>query len=113
MTISTHILDIGLGKPAEGVAVSVARETDNGSWLKLNDGVTDKDGRCRELLSDELSATPGTYKIRFETAAYYTRLAVAGLYPYVDITFRVDSEQEHMHIPLLLTANGFTTYRGS
>lgn len=113
MTISTHILDTALGKPADGVAVLLARKTDDGSWLTLSEGVTDGDGRCRGLLTDATPTSAGVYRIRFQTAAYYTRLAIPGLYPYVDVTFYVQPESAHMHIPLLLTANGFTTYRGS
>jgi 5-hydroxyisourate hydrolase len=38
---------------------------------------------------------------------------LAGLYPYVDVVFEVKPDQPHYHLPLLLTANGYTTYRGS
>ena len=54
-----------------------------------------------------------TYRIHFETAAYYKRTPTRGLYPYVEIVFTVSDGEQHYHIPLLLTANGYTTYRGS
>ncbi len=41
------------------------------------------------------------------------RNQVDGLYPYVEIVFTVSDGEQHYHIPLLLTANGYTTYRGS
>jgi 5-hydroxyisourate hydrolase len=55
----------------------------------------------------------GTYKVRFATALYYEGQRQQGLYPYVDIVFDVRAVKEHYHIPLLLTANGYSTYRGS
>ena len=53
------------------------------------------------------------YRIRFDTGSYYTAQQMQGLYPLVEITFTVANTNEHFHIPLLLTANGYTTYRGS
>jgi 5-hydroxyisourate hydrolase len=53
------------------------------------------------------------YRVHFETAVYYKRSQVEGLYPYVEIVFTVSEGEQHYHIPLLLTANGYTTYRGS
>jgi 5-hydroxyisourate hydrolase len=53
------------------------------------------------------------YRLRFETTSYYKRNQLEGLYPYVEIVFMVSAGQQHYHIPLLLAANGYTTYRGS
>ena len=111
MGISTHILDTTAGRPAAGVAVSLARAADAGQWTMLDRGATDADGRCRFRLPNELA--PGTYAVRFETGAYYAAQKVAGLYPWVEIAFQVAPGEPHYHIPLLLTANGYTTYRGS
>ena len=112
MGISTHILDTTLGLPATGVPLSLACMTD-GTWIPVNDAVTDSDGRCKYLLSLTQSLHPGTYRIRFETATYYKQHHLEGLYPYIDIVFEVTNSEQHYHIPLLLTANGYTTYRGS
>lgn len=112
MGISTHILDTACGRPATDVPVSLAREED-GAWRELYADRTDADGRCRQLLPGDASLEAGRYRIRFETAVYYERERTAGLYPYVDIVFEVRDAERHYHIPLLLTANGYTTYRGS
>jgi len=53
------------------------------------------------------------YRVHFETNVYFERNRVEGLYPYVQIVFTVSDKEQHYHIPLLLTANGYTTYRGS
>jgi 5-hydroxyisourate hydrolase len=112
MGISTHILDTALGRPAVAVPVTLAHLT-NDAWSLINEAVTDADGRCKLLLPPIQTLQPGTYRIHFETAAYFERNRLQGLYPYVEIVFTVSDEKQHYHIPLLLTANGYTTYRGS
>jgi 5-hydroxyisourate hydrolase len=112
MGISTHILDTALGRPAAEVPVTLAVMA-NGSWSLINDAVTDADGRCKHLLPSTQPLQAGIYRVHFETAAYFERNRVEGLYPYVEIVFAVSDKEQHYHIPLLLTANGYTTYRGS
>jgi len=113
MGISTHVLDVEMGRPAAGVAVRLEFSADGGvGWSRVRDGVTDGDGRCRTLVPDGEMAGVGTYRVRFATAAFYTETGREGLYPYVEIVFAVRDER-HYHIPLLLTANGYSTYRGS
>ncbi len=82
------------------------------SWEQVGTGFTDADGRCRTLLGDELLLA-ATYKIYFATAEYFATQKLSGLYPFVEIVFTVVDPAQHYHIPLLLTANGYTTYRGS
>jgi 5-hydroxyisourate hydrolase len=112
MGISTHILDTALGRPAAAVPVTLAFMA-NGAWSLINEAVTDADGRCKHLLPPTQILQPGTYRVHFETAAYFKRNRLDGLYPYVEIVFAVSDKEQHYHIPLLLTANGYTTYRGS
>jgi len=112
MGISTHILDTALGQPAAGVPITLARMT-NKEWLLISDAMTDQDGRCKHLLPSTQSLQPGTYRVHFDTAAYYKQRQLDGLYPYVEIVFTVTNSEQHYHIPLLLAANGYTTYRGS
>jgi 5-hydroxyisourate hydrolase len=109
--ISTHILDVHRGKPATGVPVRLEFQTDN-AWSSLNSAHTDQDGRCPQLLpKGDLPA--GVYRLVFDVASYFTALELETLYPVVEITFRVRDGESHFHIPLLLNANGYTTYRGS
>ncbi len=112
MGISTHILDTALGRPAAGVPVTLAFMT-NGVWSHLNESFTDADGRCKHLLPQTQTLEPGMYRVHFETDVYYRQIHLQGLYPYVEIVFTVSGGEQHYHIPLLLTANGYTTYRGS
>lgn len=111
MGLSTHILDTALGRPAVNVLLELAR-LEHADWGEVGTGTTDEDGRCKNLLrGQDLQA--GIYRLRFATSQYYAAQNLTGLYPFVDIVFTVTSPAEHYHIPLLLTANGYTTYRGS
>jgi 5-hydroxyisourate hydrolase len=112
MSISTHILDTARGRPAAGVPITLARLTKN-TWSLINDDHTDADGRCKELLPSTLTLQAGVYRIHFATDVYYEQQKLHGLYPYIEIAFTVADNKQHYHIPLLLTANGYTTYRGS
>jgi|SRR5215469_14444593 len=112
MGISTHILDTALGRPAAGVTVILERD-EGGSWIRLSCATTDQDGRCKHLLPESQPLQTGVYRIRFATAAYFASRKLETLYPCIDVVFEVAKPQEHYHVPLLLTANGYTTYRGS
>jgi 5-hydroxyisourate hydrolase len=109
--LSTHILDTHLGKPAPKVGLVLSKLT-TGEFAEIGRGETDADGRCRTLLSEQ-PLEAATYRIRFAVAEYYATQKVTGLYPWVDIVFTITDPAQHYHIPLLLTANGYTTYRGS
>ena len=94
------------------MVITLSRQVDEDEWVAVGRGETDADGRCRTLLGDrELEV--GAYAIRFETGDYFHSMRVEALYPFVEIVFRVRDAEGHYHIPLLLTANGYTTYRGS
>ena len=111
MGISTHILDTERGRPAPGVPVILSCQEDS-AWRELARGLTDQDGRA-SLLPRSEPPPSGTYRLRFTTGDYYAACVSVGLYPWVEITFTVRSGDQHLHIPLLLSANGYTTYRGS
>jgi 5-hydroxyisourate hydrolase len=107
-TISTHVLDVVLGKPATRVAVRLEKLVEN-AWVKRCESATDEEGRCRELTHGEL---PGTYRLTFRTDAYFARSGRTSIYPEISITF-ICGREDHYHLPLLLSENGYTTYRGS
>lgn len=111
--ISTHVLDTAQGRPAAGVAVRLERRDAPEKWTQVSSGQTDQDGRCAQLLPDAREFSGGDYRLTFETAAYFKAQGVEGLYPFVEITFQARDDEAHFHIPLLLSPNGYTTYRGS
>lgn len=111
--VSTHVLDTTLGKPAVGITVRLERRQPSGNWSVLETGATDQDGRCSQLLPDEAALTTGFYRLVFDTHSYFAEKKVASLYPVVEVTFQVRDGESHFHIPLLLSPNGYTTYRGT
>jgi 5-hydroxyisourate hydrolase len=110
--ITTHVLDTSRGCPAAGVFVVLERRTDS-SWLKLGDGATDADGRCRDLLEPTTPLVAGTYRLTFQTGDYFRAHGATVFYPEVQVTFEVRDSAQHYHVPLLLGPFGYTTYRGS
>jgi 5-hydroxyisourate hydrolase len=112
-TITTHVLDTSLGRPAVGLSVALERLGPDGAGLQIGAGMTDADGRVRDLLAPGQSAEPGDYRLRFETGAYFARTNRDGFYPVVHVTFHIADGDGHYHVPLLLNPFGFSTYRGS
>jgi 5-hydroxyisourate hydrolase len=125
--ISTHVLDSALGKPAAGISVRLEKFAGGGwieistngdaeraydapgDWIEAASGVTDADGRCRDLTRD---AASGPYRLVFDTGPYFARMGRISIYPEIAITFTCDGTA-HYHLPLLLSDNSYTTYRGS
>ncbi|GAA3773917.1 hydroxyisourate hydrolase [Streptomyces coacervatus] len=126
-SVSTHILDTSIGRPAEGVAIELsARSGREAAWQALGGSATDADGRCKDL-----PALPeGTTHVRLDFAveAYFLKFenkqadaqqdapanrdSGAVFFPEVAITFAV-KPGEHYHVPLLLNPFGYSVYRGS
>jgi len=109
--ITTHILDIARGRPAAGVAVSLARRSGDG-WVELATTRSDTNGRVANLLSGEVKSPAGTYRLRFDTGAYFAAMGVSPFHPFVEIVFEI-RDAEQYHVPLLVSPFGYTTYRGS
>ena len=111
--ISTHVLDTALGKPAARVPVRLEQRAKDDGWLTLGSFHTDTDGRCSQMLAESQALPEGLYRLVFDTGSYYAAQNVPGLYPVVEITFQIRKGEFQFHIPLLLSPNGYTTYRGS
>jgi 5-hydroxyisourate hydrolase len=110
-SLSTHVLDAVSGTPAADVTVTLAaRSSADGSWRDVANGSTDADGRIRDLAPSGLPS--GTYRLVFDTGAYFSATGQTGFWPEVAITFVV-SDERHYHVPLLLSPYAFSTYRGS
>jgi 5-hydroxyisourate hydrolase len=107
-TITTHVLDTVLGKPAAGIAVRLEMKG-NAGFIPVSSSATDNDGRCRDLASE---AREGAYRLTVATGDYMKRLGRSTIYPEISITFNCGSDA-HYHLPLLLSDNSYTTYRGS
>lgn len=111
--ISTHVLDLVHGKPAKGVAVRLEKQNAAGDWRVLTLARTDQDGRCGQLLPEGENLSAGVYRLSFDTGSYYGLQNIDTLYPAMEVMFQARDGESHFHIPLLLSPNGYTTYRGS
>ncbi|MFF4604923.1 hydroxyisourate hydrolase [Streptomyces sp. NPDC001339] len=122
-SVSTHILDTSVGRPAEGVALTLSvRSGHDADWTVHGSSATDTDGRCKDL-----PALPeGTTHVRLDFAVepYFEKKRADAqqdapanrdsgpFFPEVVITFAVEPG-EHYHVPLLLNPFGYSVYRGS
>lgn len=112
-SISTHVLDLARGKPAVGVALALEIRDERGEWRTVGQGVTDGDGRLRDLMPAPQALLAGVYRLSFEVGSYFRAAGVECFYPSIAITFEVREPSEHHHVPLLVSPFGYSTYRGS
>jgi 5-hydroxyisourate hydrolase len=104
--VTTHVLDTARGLPAAGVQVVLEVYSEDG-WLPLATALTDADGRAGDLAGT--STGPGLHRLVFGTGAY---LGDGAFFPEVTVAFEIAGE-ERLHVPLLLSPFGYSTYRGS
>ncbi|XP_046781594.1 5-hydroxyisourate hydrolase isoform X1 [Gallus gallus] len=121
-SLTTHVLNTATGLPAAGLALRLAKLGEpGGQWMELAHSPillpsafrwTDADGRCLPLLPPG-QAEAGTYKLHFETAAYWQGLGHTCFYPFVEVVFTITDPAQKLHVPLLISPYSYTTYRGS
>ncbi|NXI59365.1 HIUH hydrolase, partial [Chloroceryle aenea] len=118
-SLTTHVLNTATGLPAACLALRLARLQEPGIRRAGVVGLapsafrwTDEDGRCSPLLAPG-QAEAGTYKLHFETAAYWQSLGHTSFYPFVEVVFTITDPAQKLHVPLLISPYSYTTYRGS
>ena len=93
-SLSTHVLDTALGRPAAGVHVVLTRADEPVATAE-----TGEDGRAD--LAGALE--PGVYRIAFSPPSpFFTR-----------VELEVVLGDGHYHVPLLFSPYGCASYRGS
>lgn len=107
--ITTHILNLDTGKPAKGVSVTLHRLD---THEEIGSATTDDDGRILQWNST-FALEPGNYLLKFAVGQWYEQQSLGNFYPEIQLVFKVVNAQEHYHLPLLLNAYGYSTYRGS
>lgn len=98
------------GTPAAGVVVNLSRREADGDWSAVGTAVTDAEGRVQRMSEQELE--PGEYRLELATGPYFERSGLTAFYPEVVVVFNLDKAGGHLHIPLLLSQFGYTTYKG-
>ena len=107
--ITTHVLDTAAGKPASGMSVVLAVQKGS-EWVRVASGHTDPQGRLTKL-TDGLEIAPGVYRLTFDTGSYHRD--VESFFPEVQVIFTLREAGEHVHVPVLISPFGYTTYRGT
>ena len=112
--LTTHVLDTGLGKPAQGLRIELFRLGEGRE--KLLETATNDDGRCDAPMLDLEAFAFGEYELVFHAGAYLDSTGQEWPSPkfldVIPLRFGI-SEDTHYHVPLLLSAFGYSTYRGS
>ena len=97
---------------AAGCSTTVVEKKTESGFVRQGGGSTDADGRFKDLVP-EGKLEEGTYRITFDTGAYFAAQGVEGFYPEASIVFVIRDAKAHYHVPLLLSPYGYSTYRGS
>jgi len=111
-TLSVHILNQQTGLPSPGVTVTLEKQQQN-NWTSVTSGKTDADGRIKSLYPQDQDMQPGVYKVTFKTNDYFQSQKLESFFPEVPVQFTVTRTNEKLHIPLLLSQYGYSTYKGS
>jgi len=106
--VSATILDTSTGMPGRGVRLTLYREVQEDVWAKVNNRVTDKNGRATDLINWE-DFYPGIYKIKFYTGEYFKSTNRESCHPYVEVAFQIKIPSQRHHVSLHLSPYGYYT----
>ncbi|WP_316838412.1 hydroxyisourate hydrolase [Pedobacter gandavensis] len=110
--LSSHILDISRGLPAEGVLIRLTQKIGNEQWSFVAESKTNKDGRIQNFLPYGSKENKGIFKLTYLIEPYFKSLKQNSFYPFIEVVFEIKDDQ-HYHVPITLSPYGYSTYRGS
>lgn len=114
--LTTHVLDTSSGKPAQGLAIDLFRISGEARDL-LKRVTTNADGRVDGPMLEGDDFKPGIYELVFHAGNYLKASGAALPEPaflnLIPLRFGIADAGSHYHVPLLLSAYGYSTYRGS
>lgn len=114
--LTTHVLDLDLGRPGRGIRVDCWRLEDGARRL-LDTRVTNDDGRLDRPMLEGAGLAAGVHELVFHAGPYLRAQGRGtGEPPFLDeivLRFGIATPDQHYHVPLLLSAHGYSTYRGS
>ena len=110
--LSSHILDVSKGMPAPGVTIKLEKFNEaKKTWSSVEEKVTDKNGRVPDFLPND-KTNLGIYKLTYYTSDYFKKMNTESFYPWVEVVFQI-TNGDHYHVPITLSAYGYSTYRGN
>jgi len=110
--LSSHILDVSKGIPVSGVTIKLEQYNEQTKiWSFIEEKKTDLNGRITDFLNSQQSNL-GIYKLTYFTADYFKKNGIESFYPFIEVVFQIQ-DQNHYHVPITLSAYGYSTYRGN
>lgn len=120
IAVSTHVLNTSNGLPAANIRVAfeAQSESNRSVWECLGEARTNSDGRIGSFPPIRTLAPTANYRLVFDAEEYFAQLGVApAFFPHITIQWQVSQQHDHarakLHVPLLLSPFGYSTYRGS
>ena len=113
--LTSHCLDVYSGKPGSGIKLDVYYLSNN-KRNKLNSVVLNNDGRSDKPLVEGVDFKEGQYELIFFVGDYFKKITNIPKIPFLDdvvIKFGISNSKERYHVPLLVSAWSYSTYRGS
>lgn len=110
--LSSHILDISKGLPVSGVKIKLEKYSKQSKvWTFVEEKNTDPNGRISDFLPSKKDNL-GIFKLTYYTSEYFKKNNVESFYPFIEVVFEI-RDNKHYHVPITLSAYGYSTYRGS
>ncbi len=110
--LSTHVLDLTIGRPASGMRIELWKF--DGKHVLLKAVTTNADGRTDVPLLSAAEMVVGTYELVFFVKDYFVTHHRDSLFlDRVPVRFVIMDAGQSYHVPLLVTPFAYSTYRGS
>lgn len=110
--LSTHVLDLTIGRPAAGMRIELWRLGETRTLLKTV--ATNPEGRTDEPLLNAAEMRAASYELVFRVAEYFgSRGVPCDFLTEVPLRFTISDAAAGYHVPLLVTPWAYQTYRGS
>jgi 5-hydroxyisourate hydrolase len=114
--LTTHVLDVYSGKPGKGIKVDLYYYQNDDQKSKINSIVLNNDGRSEKALIEGVDFKKGKYELIFFVGDYFKKITEISKIPFLDdviVKFGISNNEEHYHVPLLVSPWSYSTYRGS
>ena len=76
----------------------------------MDEKTTDANGRITDFLPGNTSN--GIFKLTYLVHDYFKKNNTESFYPFIEVVFQIRDGQ-HYHVPITLSAYGYSTYRGN